>query len=147
LDWNYPGTSATLWFISQQKLTIFNIVIMDTMVKGVQGVGLGVSENQPNMINSAGRKFPVKSVAWQLQLSPMKHVYLQRMDNMLRLVFKEFTDQDGDIRATGFHVTLDQQQTANLIFSLPDLVHTTRRSEIREVRKRVNIQLLNQICV
>lgn len=110
------------------------MMIKQKIVRGVPGRGVNIGHHQSRLVTSCGKELPAKG-AWHLELSQTKHIYLERIDNVLRLAFKEFkfNEKVEAMESTGFHVKLDQQQTADLIFVLPDIVHATRRSEMRKV--------------
>ena len=103
------------------------------MIQAQSQKAIVVREDQPNLVTSTGRKLPVKG-AWHLELSETKHVFLERLDDTLRLSMKDFVlDGSKGLLASKFSIRIDAQQMANFIFALPDLIKTTRRTEIRKV--------------
>lgn len=98
--------------------------------RGEPGVGVYVRESQECLYNSEGLALEGVRGVFHLELSRLKHCFLSRRGAGLIFVIQEFREVDRVLRKTGFFVTLDAQQLADLIWSSPDVIHTIRRSEI-----------------
>ena len=103
------------------------------MIRACSQKPVVVREDQRNLVTSTGRKLSVKG-AWHLELSETKHVFLERLDDTLCLSMRDFIlDETKGLISSKFSIRIDPQQMANLIFVLPDLIQSTRRTEMRKV--------------
>ena len=102
------------------------------IVKGVPGVGLNVDESvQEGLISSQGMRLPYSGL-WHLELSPTKHAFLSRGEE-LTLYVKDFGAQGDRLVTARDYVQLDLEQVVDLMFTLDDLLYTVRRNQMREV--------------